>query len=69
MAPLGRAAARLMVDFQQLASFVEDPLVLDRGEGCWVWDVQGRRYFDGLSGVMVANYGHGNRRIVEAVTE
>jgi adenosylmethionine-8-amino-7-oxononanoate aminotransferase len=62
-------AARLMVDFQQMAAFVEDPLVLERGEGCWLWDVQGRRYFDGLSGVMVANYGHGNRRIVDAVVE
>ncbi|MGH2353823.1 MAG: hypothetical protein ACRDJN_19635, partial [Chloroflexota bacterium] len=40
-------AARLMIDFQQMATFVEDPLVLDRGEGCWVWDVQGRKYFDG----------------------
>jgi adenosylmethionine-8-amino-7-oxononanoate aminotransferase len=66
---LAGAAARLMVDFQQMAAFVEDPLVLDRGEGCWVWDVQGRRYFDGLSGVMVANYGHGNRRIIDAVVE
>ncbi|MGH2355223.1 MAG: aspartate aminotransferase family protein, partial [Chloroflexota bacterium] len=62
-------AARLMIDFQQMAAFVEDPLVLDRGEGCWVWDVQGRKYFDGLSGVMVANYGHGNRRIIDAVVE
>ncbi|HEU5315099.1 MAG TPA: aminotransferase class III-fold pyridoxal phosphate-dependent enzyme, partial [Chloroflexota bacterium] len=63
------AAARLMVDFQQMAAFVEDPLVLDRGEGCWLWDDRGRKYFDGLSGVMVANYGHGNRRIVDAVVE
>src|SRR5699024_8325104 len=62
-------AGRLMVDFQQMSAFVEDPLVLDRGEGCWLWDAEGRRYFDGLSGVMVANYGHGNRRIIAAVTE
>ncbi|HVG97593.1 MAG TPA: aminotransferase class III-fold pyridoxal phosphate-dependent enzyme [Chloroflexota bacterium] len=63
-----RAAARLMVDFQQMSAFAEDPLVLDRGEGCWLWDVDGRRYYDGLSGVMVANYGHGQRRIIAAVT-
>src|SRR5258708_34243685 len=62
-------ACRLMVDFQQMSAFVEDPLVLDRGEGCWVWDTEGRRYLDGLSGVMVANYGHGNQRIIQAVTE
>ena len=40
---LAESAGRLMVDFQKMASFVEDPLVLDRGEGCWVWDVQGRK--------------------------
>jgi adenosylmethionine-8-amino-7-oxononanoate aminotransferase len=62
-------AGRLMIDFQQMSAFVEDPLVLDRGDGCWLWDVQGRRYFDGLSGVMVANYGHGNRRIIAAAVE
>jgi len=61
-------AGRMMVDFQQMSSFVEDPLVLDRGEGCWVWDTAGKRYLDGLSGVMVANYGHGNQRIIQAVT-
>jgi adenosylmethionine-8-amino-7-oxononanoate aminotransferase len=58
-----------MIDFQQMSSFVEDPLVLERGEGCWVWDTAGRKYLDGLSGVMVANYGHGNQRIIQAVTE
>ena len=68
-AKLRDAAGRLMIDFQQMASFVEEPLVLDRGEGCWLWDVDGRRYFDGLSGVMVANYGHGNKEIIAAVTE
>src|SRR5688500_4661064 len=62
-------AGRMMIDFQQMSSFVEDPLVLERGEGCWVWDTAGRKYLDGLSGVMVANYGHGNQRIIAAVTE
>ena len=63
------AASRLMIDFQQMSAWVEDPLVLERGEGCWVYDVDGERYFDGLSGVMVVNYGHANPRIVQAITE
>jgi adenosylmethionine-8-amino-7-oxononanoate aminotransferase len=58
-----------MIDFQQMSAWVEDPLVLDRGEGCWVWDAGGKRYFDGLSGVMVANYGHAHPRIVPAVID
>src|SRR5262245_23162746 len=66
---LAERVGRLMVDFQQMSAFVEDPLVLERGEGCWVWDTAGRRYLDGLAGAMVANYGHGNRRIIQAVAE
>ena len=44
-------ARHLMVDFNQMKSFVEDPLVLDRGEGIRVTDTAGRTYIDGLSGV------------------
>src|SRR5687768_4662682 len=62
-------AGRLMIDFQQMSAWVEEPLVLERGEGCWVYDTDGKRYFDGLSGVMVVNYGHANPRIVQAITE
>jgi adenosylmethionine-8-amino-7-oxononanoate aminotransferase len=40
--------------------------VVDRGEGIYIWDEDGRRYLDGCSGAIVANLGHGNRRIIEA---
>ncbi len=45
------------------------PVVLDRGEGVHVWDVEGRRYFDFLSGYSAVNQGHCHPRIVEALVE
>ena len=42
------------------------PVVLDRGEGVWVWDVRGNRYLDMLSAYSALNQGHRHPRIVEA---
>jgi adenosylmethionine-8-amino-7-oxononanoate aminotransferase len=61
-------ARHLMVDFNQMKTFVEDPLVLDRGAGIRVTDTSGRTYIDGLSGVFTSNLGHANPEIIDAVT-
>jgi ornithine--oxo-acid transaminase len=45
------------------------PVVLDRGEGVYVWDVEGRRYYDFLSAYSAVNQGHCNPKIVNAMTE
>lgn len=42
--------------------------VLVKGEGCWVWDVDGNRYLDLLGGIAVNALGHAHPAIVEAVT-
>jgi adenosylmethionine-8-amino-7-oxononanoate aminotransferase len=55
-----------MVDFMQMKSFTEDPLVLTDGAGIRVIDVEGRRYIDGLSGTFCASLGHGNQELAEA---
>lgn len=41
-------------------------VVLTRGEGPWVWDVDGRKYFDMLSAYSALNFGHANERILAA---
>jgi adenosylmethionine-8-amino-7-oxononanoate aminotransferase len=41
-------------------------LLLDRGEGCHLWDTEGRRYLDATSGLWYANVGYGREEIVEA---
>ncbi len=45
------------------------PVVLERGEGCWVWDVEGRRYLDMLSAYSALNQGHRHPRIIAALEE
>ena len=45
------------------------PLVLERGAGAEVWDVDGRRYLDFVGGIGVLNLGHNHPRVVRAVTE
>ncbi len=45
------------------------PVVLDRGEGVFVWDVEGKRYYDFLSAYSAVNQGHCHPRIIRALTE
>lgn len=46
----------------------EDGLrVFDRGDGAKLWDVRGREYIDGISGLWVVNAGHGRAEIAEAM--
>ena len=40
-------------------------VVIARGEGAWVEDVEGRRYFDALAGYSALNFGHSNPRLIE----
>jgi len=55
-----------MVDFMQMKTFAEDPLILTEGDGIWVTDVDGKRYIDGISGTFCLSLGHGNSAIIEA---
>ena len=45
------------------------PVVLSRGEGVYVWDVDGKKYFDFLSAYSAVNQGHCHPKIVAAMTE
>lgn len=45
------------------------PVVLERGEGVHVWDVEGKKYFDFLSAYSAVNQGHCNPKIVNALCE
>ena len=43
------------------------PVVLDRGEGVFVWDVEGKKYYDFLSAYSAVNQGHSHPKIVDAL--
>lgn len=45
------------------------PVVLSRGEGVYVWDVEGKRYYDFLSAYSAVNQGHCHPKIIQALTE
>jgi len=45
------------------------PVVLSRGEGVYVWDVEGKRYYDFLSAYSSVNQGHCHPKIVDALTK
>jgi len=45
------------------------PVVLDRGEGVHVWDVDGKKYFDFLSAYSAVNQGHSHPKIIKALTD
>ena len=45
------------------------PVVLEKGEGVFVWDVEGKRYFDFLSGYSALSQGHCHPKIIKALTE
>ena len=44
-------------------------VVLERGSGVWVWDVDGKRYLDFLSAYSAVNQGHAHPRILKALVE
>jgi ornithine--oxo-acid transaminase len=45
------------------------PIVLEKGEGVFLWDVDGKRYYDFLSGYSAVNQGHCHPRIINALIE
>ena len=45
------------------------PVMFVRGEGCWLWDRDGTRYLDFLSGIAVCSLGHAHPKVAEAVAE
>jgi len=45
------------------------PVVLERGEGCWLWDAAGRRYLDFMSAYSAVSHGHAHPRLVHALIE
>ncbi|HVM21565.1 MAG TPA: aminotransferase class III-fold pyridoxal phosphate-dependent enzyme [Egibacteraceae bacterium] len=45
----------------------EDPLVIERADGCWLYDTDGNRYLDGNASLWVNVHGHRRREIDDAI--
>ena len=47
----------------------DDLVVIERGEGCYVWDTDGNKYLDGLAGLFCTNIGHGRSDLAAAAAK
>ncbi len=58
------------MDFQYGAkNYHPIPVVIAKAQGCWVWDVEGKKYLDCLSSYSAVNQGHCHPRMIQAVQE
>ena len=48
-------------------TYARVPVALSHGQGCWVWDLQGKKYLDGLGGIAVNTLGHAHPKLVPAL--
>tara|TARA_B100001564_G_scaffold290774_1_gene254674 strand:+ start:3491 stop:4735 length:1245 start_codon:yes stop_codon:yes gene_type:complete len=67
--PLNSADLMALEDVHGAHNYHPLPVVLDRGEGVHVWDVEGKRYFDFLSAYSAVNQGHCHPHIVKALKD
>ncbi|MEE8580577.1 MAG: aspartate aminotransferase family protein [Myxococcota bacterium] len=63
-AELAKRAAQVLV-----GNYTTQPIALERGEGCYVWDAEGRRYLDLMGGIATAALGHCHPRVRAALEE
>lgn len=67
---MNRHKNRIQIDQERRVcaqNYAPLPVVLDRGEGVWVWDVEGRRYLDMLAGYSALNHGHCHPRLIQVL--
>ena len=50
-----------------MPTYARQTVTFERGEGAWLWDNQGKRYLDALSGIAVCNLGHAHPAVHEAI--
>lgn len=64
--------AQRLMDLERtylLQNYARYPLALKRGRGCWLYDLDGRRYLDLITGIGVNALGHAHPRIVRTIRE
>src|SRR6184192_1260531 len=67
-----RSVSQSVMDLERdylLQNYSRYPLVVRRGKGCYVYDVDGKRYLDMIAGIGVNALGHAHPRIVKVIRE
>ena len=52
-----------------MTEYLKRPLIIERGEGCWLYDIEGKRYFDGNASMWTCVHGHSNAELNEALVK
>ena len=64
------AKKHLWMHFTRMAAYDDHELpIIVKGDGCYVWDEKGKKYFDGLSALFCVNAGHGRAEMGEAAAK
>lgn len=63
------AVTHVIPHFANNASLAKMPRIYMRGEGCYVWDIDGKRYLDTFASLLTTVCGHGRTEIIEAIEE
>ena len=60
-------ARHLWMHFTRMGNYAtKAPPIIERGEGAYIWDTNGKRYLDALAALFVVQAGHGRVELVEA---
>ncbi|MFO7194285.1 MAG: aminotransferase class III-fold pyridoxal phosphate-dependent enzyme, partial [Thermocrispum agreste] len=63
-------SGNLWMHFTRMSAYAHEPVpTIARGEGAYIYDTDGRRYLDGLSGLFVVQAGHGREELAEAAAK
>jgi adenosylmethionine-8-amino-7-oxononanoate aminotransferase len=64
------AADHLWMHFTRMAGYADKPVpTIERGEGAYIWDTNGKKYLDALSGLFVVQAGHGREELAQAAAQ
>jgi len=63
------ALAHVIPHFANNASLAKLPRIYTRGQGCYVWDIEGKRYLDTFASLLTTVCGHGRAEIIDAIRE
>lgn len=64
-----RLLGRTFIDYKPTEEFLENPLIIERADGLYYWDADGKRYFDAIGGIFVASLGHKHPRVMQAIRD
>lgn len=61
--------ANTTFDDHIMKTYSRQPVAFTHGEGVWLWDTEGKKYLDGLTGIAVNGLGHNHPKLVKAISE